>query len=251
MQEKIKEIIAGFLKLPAAQIGASTLVDRSAVSSSILLHRMYAKLAAEGIVIKDYQDVKTFGDLVRRSDGTGEIRATAVSAEASFDNKLTSAVAGLPESINGIGVDIEEIAAMPVTSDFREDAFYTMNFTSSEIAYCILQRDPYASFAGLFAVKEAIVKADNTYKKAAFNTIHIRHLPGGQPFHPSFHLSISHTNTTAVAIALPVTENSKGTTMVNSGLPAPGKTAPSKGILILALLSFILSLITFFLLTRK
>ena len=83
----------------------------------------------------------------------------------------------------GIGIDAEEISLMPATNDFRDHEFYTMNFAAAEIAYCILQPDSRASFAGLFAAKEAIVKADNSYKNKPFHTIFIDHLPGGKPFH--------------------------------------------------------------------
>jgi phosphopantetheinyl transferase (holo-ACP synthase) len=91
---------------------------------------------------------------------------------------------------------------MPPAADYREDAFYTMNFAPAEIAYCILQSNPVASFTGLFAAKEAIVKADNLFLNQAFHTIFIDHLPNGKPIHPNFSLSISHTAGFAVAVAV-------------------------------------------------
>ena len=42
MEEKIKELISGYIKTDISKIDYSTLIDRNAVSNSILLHRMYA-----------------------------------------------------------------------------------------------------------------------------------------------------------------------------------------------------------------
>jgi len=198
MEEKIKEIVSIYTKIPVDQIGSSTVIDRTAVSSSIVLHRMYAKLSEQGFSVTDYWDVKNFGGLLQRVNGqsnsTDEI---SVSVQASVADRATD-----NHQDSGIGIDIEETDAMPRTNDFREDVFYKMNFSSSEIAYCILQPDPYASFAGLFAAKEAIVKADNSFKIKGFSNIVIEHTEAGKPIFIDFNLSISHTRTTAVAVAI-------------------------------------------------
>ena len=109
----------------------------------------------------------------------------------------------IPEELTlaGIGIDIEEIAALPQTTDFRKEEFYKMNFTPGEMAYCILQPDPYSSFAGLFAAKEAMVKADGANRNKTFNTLEIDHSPEGKPLHPDYSLSISHAGGMALAVA--------------------------------------------------
>jgi holo-[acyl-carrier protein] synthase len=207
MEERIKEIVSLYTKIPAEQIGISTIIDRSSVNSSITLHRMYAKLAEEGFAVRDYWDIKNFRDLMERANGIsknqGEISDTLQTGVPSYSD-TSGRVA------DGIGIDIEEIGAMPETDDFREDAFYKMHFSSSETAYCILQPEPLASFAGLFAAKEAIIKADNNYKKKPFHMIEIEHTEAGKPFHPDFQLSISHTKTTAVAVAISSGQSSFG-----------------------------------------
>ncbi len=196
MEEKIKNIVSLYTKIPAAEIGMQTVIDRSAVASSILLHRMYANLAAEGIVIENYFSIKNYGQLLSSVNGKGEILLPINAAPA---DSISSGVAGTG---NAIGIDVEEISSMPLVNDFREDEFYKMNFAAAEIAYCILQPNPQASFAGLFAAKEAIVKAGNQYKNKPFHTILIDHLPGGKPVHPQFEISISHTGTLAIAVAV-------------------------------------------------
>ena len=196
MQEKIKNIVSKYIKILPGQINSQTVIDRSAVASSIILHRMYAQLLNEGFVINDYTTIKTFGEL-----------STSVNdkeTENTFIEQATVSNYSATESTNepAVGIDAENISSMPVVNDFREDAFYKMNFAPAEMAHCILQPNPYASFAGLFAAKEAIIKADNLYRNKPFNTIIIDHLPEGKPVHPGFQISISHTNETAVAVAV-------------------------------------------------
>jgi len=198
MEEKIKEIVSIYTKIPVDEIGSSTVIDRTAVSSSIMLHRMYAKLSEQGFSVTDYWDLKNFGSLLQRVNGqsksAGEIPVAVHTSAPDHvrDNHHSS----------GIGIDIEETDSMPRANDFREETFYKMNFSSSEIAYCILQPDPYASFAGLFAAKEAIVKADNSYKSKGFNRIVIEHSETGKPVHSNFNLSISHTKNISIAVAV-------------------------------------------------
>jgi phosphopantetheine--protein transferase-like protein len=201
MEQKIREIVASFIKIPADEVGPATPIDRSAVQSSILLHRMYARLAEEGLVVENYAAVKVFGDLSGSSVGyidneTAPVNGASAPAPVDFASNYTGGA-----KPPGIGIDIEEIAALPRATDFRKEEFYKMNFTPGEIAYCILQPDPYASFAGLFAAKEAMVKADGANRNKTFNTLEIDHSPLGKPLHPDYALSISHAGGMALAVA--------------------------------------------------
>lgn len=196
MEEKIKNIVSLYTKLPVEKIGHQTVIDRTAVTSSIILHRMYGNLRNEGIVVDNYWDIKTYGDLLQQVNGESVTGISTMKLEES------DPYAGFHEESILIGSDIEEIKNMPVVNDFREDQFYIMNFNAAEIAYAILQPDPLATFAGLFAAKEAIVKADNSYKNKQFNTIFIDHLPTGKPVHPDFSITISHTQGLAMATAV-------------------------------------------------
>jgi len=240
MDNQIRNTVSKYIKVPAEQITAQTKIDRSAVASSIILHRMYAQLANEGIAVNDYTVIKTYGQLLENINGS----ESPAAMPATIDPGSTASPVHSNEL--PIGIDIENISSLPVVSDFREDAFYTMNFAPAEIAYCILQANPSASFTGLFAAKEAIVKADNSYKDNAFNTIIIDHLPDGRPVYPGFRLSISHTNELAVAVAvksisLPATSN----------MP-PGKEAGFSGAAgLTAIMAILLSFFTLLLLLFK
>jgi phosphopantetheine--protein transferase-like protein len=191
MEEKIKEIVSTYIRVPADQIGVGTPIDRTVLQSSILLHRMYARLGEEGVVVDDYAGIKVFGDLIKKQGGMTTWTAMPVQPQHG-DGAVTP----------GIGIDIEEVAALPRVADLRKESFYAQNFTPGEIAYCILQADPYESLAGLFAAKEAIVKADGQYRNRPFHTIMISHSPEGRPVFPGMGLSISHAAGMAVAVAL-------------------------------------------------
>ena len=198
MIERVTKIVSEYTKIPIDQLQSETQIGRSVINNSIILHRMYAAIAKVGIEITGYQEIKTFGQLINKMtqmDGSENIvmyNPKAVSTES-----------------HEIGIDIEEISKMPKVTDFREAAFYTMNFTPEEIAYCVLQPDQYASFTGLFAAKEAIIKADNGYKKITFDKIFIDHLPGGRPVFDGFNISISHTENVSIAVAIKNNEFNK------------------------------------------
>jgi phosphopantetheine--protein transferase-like protein len=200
MNENIKEIVGQFVKKSPESITDNTVIDRSAVGSSVLFHRMFAKLADAGLIIRDYHGIKTFSDLLNH-------QASDKLPNLSFpDNYLNPAYSqryGNEEEFSlAVGIDLENIDAMPIADDFRENSFYKQNFSSSEIAYCILQPNPYASFAGLFAAKEAITKTDNRLIELPFSQIEIQHDLRGKPFFKDYAISISHTETLAVSVAL-------------------------------------------------
>ena len=97
---------------------------------------------------------------------------------------------------------MEDVENLPVVIDFRSDDFYIQNFSPREIEYCLSKENPLPAFTGLFAAKEAVVKADNAYRNRAFNTIEITHDAQGRPGFGHFLLSISHTSKMAVAVAV-------------------------------------------------
>jgi phosphopantetheine--protein transferase-like protein len=102
-----------------------------------------------------------------------------------------------------VGIDIEDVSALPPADDYREHPFYRDNFTPSEISHCLQQRDVRASLAGIWAAKEAIVKADvASSNEAGLKSIEIKHDAIGKPFAQGCNLSISHTPTSAVCVCI-------------------------------------------------
>jgi phosphopantetheine--protein transferase-like protein len=246
MQEKIKNIIAPFLKQSVDNIHANIVIDRTAVASSILLHRMYANLAKEGIVVNDYWNIKTFGDLLQKvhvpnteMNSTTATIAVNVTAGNNFETPIS------------VGIDIEAIGLMPIAVDYRADVFYTANFTDAEIAYSILQPNPLATFAGLFAAKEAIVKADNAYLKIPFNKIAINHIASGKPVFNQFSISIAHANEYATAVAIPANLLPSIYHTTPTVVKATTKSLSQTICIFLSIFSFILALIALFIVYNK
>jgi holo-[acyl-carrier protein] synthase len=101
-----------------------------------------------------------------------------------------------------IGIDIQEASELPNVPAFREDEFYRKNFSSREIEYCAQQSSPLLSFAGKFAAKEAIIKADHRLREKPFSEIEILNNAVGVPEFGDFSISISHSQTIAIAIAI-------------------------------------------------
>ncbi|MGH6812902.1 MAG: hypothetical protein ACREDM_11370 [Methylocella sp.] len=111
-----------------------------------------------------------------------------------------SAVAGLHGS-KGLGLEIENIAALPDAEDYALHEFYRANFTPSEIAYCIKQPALKAAFQGLLAAKRAVIKSGAASDSPEGpQNVEIGFDGEGRPTYPGCLLSISDTGTIAAAI---------------------------------------------------
>jgi phosphopantetheine--protein transferase-like protein len=183
-EDKIKTIVSNFLKCNPEEIEYNTLIDRSTIQSSVLLHRMFADLERNNFRFENRNNIKKFGDFFDVNE---------VPTPSSLERV---------EQKENIGIDIVNIGRMPVVEDYRLDPFYNQNFTDYEISYSIRQTNPLQSFAGRFAVKEAIVKADNRFKDKNFNDFEITNDNSGKPHFENFNISISYSDDKAVAVAL-------------------------------------------------
>lgn len=200
--QRAKEIIATFLKVDPSQINENTIMDSSAIPGSVLIHRMYSTLSSEGYHIVNQSDIKTYGDFLRALNKNEALDETLSTGNNNKKDSIEEFKNLNNDSNLQVGIDIEDIMNMPVADDYREHRFYIDNFSKKEISYCILQSDPRASFAGKFALKEAIIKADNSYKNIPFKEIEILNDESGKPVFKGFSLSISHATNQAVAIAI-------------------------------------------------
>ena len=87
MEEQLKMIVAGYLKTETSAIGNETVIDRSALGKSIVLHRLYASFSQQGYNVSNYNTIRTFGDLktrLKHRNGT----------EKNVDNGITINTAG-------------------------------------------------------------------------------------------------------------------------------------------------------------
>lgn len=65
-------------------------------------------------------------------------------------------------TVVGIGLDLVRIARIEAMAERWHDRFLARVYTDAERAECFRRPSPYASLAGRFAVKEAILKALGT-----------------------------------------------------------------------------------------
>jgi phosphopantetheine--protein transferase-like protein len=98
-----------------------------------------------------------------------------------------------------VGIDMEQTSSLPDALDYREHEFYRDNFTPAEIAYCLQRSDAKNSLCGLWAAKEAIIKAlgDDAGEP---RTLEIGHDASGKPTCLLGELSISHSGDFCIAV---------------------------------------------------
>lgn len=198
MIENIKLIVSKYTKIPVGQISNETVIDKTAFSGSILIHRMYAEIEKIGVSISDYHKIVSFGQLYQRI--TGEVKELGSNhPKQLLVNRIKT---NANSQLMGIGIDIEKVSNLPDSLDFRADDFYKSVFTPKEIAHCVLQPNPKLSFTGLFCLKEAIIKSNQALNINLLNEIEICHNPAGAPEMEGYLLSISHVDDLAVGMAL-------------------------------------------------
>jgi len=118
------------------------------------------------------------------------------------------------------GIDLVDCARLQESIDRQGDRFLNRIFTESEREYCLgRKKGQIQSFAGRFAVKEAVMKVLGTgwAKGIAWTDIEVRNETNGRPvlcLHgecrriaedmgiEEIHISISHTETHAVGSAV-------------------------------------------------
>ena len=106
----------------------------------------------------------------------------------------------------GIGVDIQHLSSFP------NDIFSLDNvklrsslFTEIEVVYSLSRPDPKITLLGIYAAKEAVIKALNNKNKIQYNSIEIRHYSNGKPYvvlksYPKIFLEISISHSIDIAI---------------------------------------------------
>ena len=110
------------------------------------------------------------------------------------------------------GIDIQSIKEffpLPV-DDLKGDKSLLNIFTMSEMTYAESKVAPLAHLTGMFALKEAIMKASNTMLED-ISVLEITHDSYGAPKHGNYTLSLSYTGDLVVALAISVSKDSSDT----------------------------------------
>ena len=63
--KEVKEIISHFTKIDPSKIVETTKIDYTTVDGSIILLRMYSKLASSGYVVENPGKIATYGDILK------------------------------------------------------------------------------------------------------------------------------------------------------------------------------------------
>lgn len=107
-----------------------------------------------------------------------------------------------------IGIDVIAIERF-IRIGRGDSAHWSKFFTRDEWEYCFTKANPAQSLAGIYAAKEAVMKAVGGELMGRADKIEIIHTREGAPFvridkkdEPGVHVSISHTNDTAAAVAI-------------------------------------------------
>jgi holo-[acyl-carrier protein] synthase len=137
---------------------------------------------------------------------------------------------GKANMIVGVGTDIVEIPRIGKMIERHGEHFLTRVYTDEEIRYCQRRKESFQHFAGRWAAKEAVMKTLGTgwTRGVGWLDIEVNTKRSGQPLivirgsarEIATHLgigevliSISHCRAyamaTAIALALPPTENAK------------------------------------------
>lgn len=110
-----------------------------------------------------------------------------------------------PFSVHSIGIDVQFISELfpNQPKDLKSDIEFLRIFSPFELAFAETKPFPLHTLAGIFAAKEAIIKARGaSVDTDSLAKIEITHGQDGMPNFDGFSLSISHSNDYAVAVAL-------------------------------------------------
>ncbi len=125
--------------------------------------------------------------------------------------------------IESLGIDLVEIHRIEQAINRYGERFTRRVFTPWEIEYCLSKINPMLSFAGRFAVKEAVFKAVGTgfAEGVKWTSVEVVNDPSGQPQvrlgkairnhigDKSILITLSHTKEHAVAVAVLVSRSEK------------------------------------------
>ncbi|MDC0623331.1 4'-phosphopantetheinyl transferase superfamily protein, partial [Flavobacteriaceae bacterium] len=161
MKNKIKEI---HNKLSSSKIDSFESIINTSSFSSVLKDRFVSEL--KKMKINWDLNPTTINKLVNnKTTNSASNKSEIIISEIKSNKNL------------GLGIDIQLISSLPVVNDPWEDQFYIDNFKKNEIAHCLKKKNIFQSFAGIFALKEAIYKIDGTEK----NDITIKFSKDGKP----------------------------------------------------------------------
>jgi len=217
-QQTLWATVASLADVDSGTLSATTRLDAIGLHASIKRAALTAAIRkAFGVACPRAAVATTLEQLER---AVAEAITTSQHAVAGNATEVTEKTAWLQRAEamanavarDGCGVDIEEVTNLPEARDYRIEPFYCDHFTDSEIAWCTLQEHPLQHFAARWSAKEALKKCDPALMAIPMNRIEVaKRIDGsvyarcrvGDTWRTLSHaLSLSHTDTQAVAMAV-------------------------------------------------
>ncbi len=229
--KQVREMIAPMLGLPPDQVGPET--SLVSLDNSLGASRLKFGLKRLGFSVAflsgSFQPT-TFGELQMLLYGKQE--SPPVDTPTGDPDWVSISARSLQ-----IGLDAQDVRALPLASDYWEHEFYAGVFGKPEIAYAVAQSAPRTHLAGFWAAKEALRKCDPAFLKVEMASVIVLHDSDGKP-HLSRQtasgsvrlphlLSLSHTGDLAIAVVVKP-GLSASPPLVPDGAMTPVAIAPPK-----------------------
>jgi holo-[acyl-carrier protein] synthase len=206
---EFRSIVAEFLEVDVATVDSNTELGGPNLSTSLARAGLDAALRRRlGLKCPLVYRARRYGELERAALGGTATSDDSSEQPGTITRALPDSTAASAARTLACGVDIEEVDALPNASDYWEHEFYRATFADSEIAYCSIQQRPREHFAARWAAKEALRKLGAEYLNVDSSDLAVVLREDGAPEMTlrgkplPVALSLSHTGSTAVAIAV-------------------------------------------------
>jgi phosphopantetheine--protein transferase-like protein len=256
-REQLRAMVAQLCRVGPEAVGPGFSVT-ALVTGSITSHLLASALRKHlGIEVPLLHGIRTYAELESAVLGVPASDRGAPpprGPEAPAGRAAVPANA-LPRESLACGLDVEKVSSLPAAEDYWAHEFYVNTFTSTEIAYCVVQPEPLAHFAARWCAKEALKKCDPRYLHEKLTDIEVGHDDNGAPLLQSartqeilpYALSLTHAGDTAAAVVIRLPAGPVG--LPPAALTSGGETAqgppPAKDLVPTALAALALGLALF------
>jgi phosphopantetheine--protein transferase-like protein len=233
--EELKAMVATMLMVSPGDIGPKT--SLKPLDTSLGSAKVRLGLKRLGLALPAESPPTNFGALVAAVSGEAAPAVAPVPSALppNLPDRGNVRVGGLLVGLQ-VGLDVEDIRALPVALDYWEHEFYRATFTRSEIAYAVLQAEPRAHFAGFWCAKEALRKCDPAFSAVSMERTAVAHDASGRPYltietevgaeRLGHALSISHSAEVATAVVVLAPLSAAAPVAVPEPRSAPGVKKP-------------------------
>lgn len=216
--EKVLTVLAQLARLPVSGIRTDARLGDLGLGSSIVLNILRSRLHEEFGVSPEMSWKTPVRDVVAAANagpGASAVARPAAAARAVAPRPPAppAALGASGAGISGIGIDLEDPAALPEMGD----PFYRATFTPREMARAAESANPREHLAGIWSVKEAARKAVAALMDAPLTALEVQHDERGRPSlvvavegvsaRLQFHISITHTKNMAAAVVVATTKS--------------------------------------------